>query len=154
MLFKNILAKKMKRTVLLLIGIIAITAIALAAESIIYDFSASSDNQVVNLKWKTNDESKLTEFDIERSLTMNGGYVKIDNVKAKGKPGSYEFVDRTAYKESTNKSSTSLQKENEYYYRIKIIKSSSSYEYTDPINVIHKTSNIRKTWGMIKEMMR
>ncbi len=144
----------MKKTVLLLIGIIAITAIALSAESIIYNFSASSDNQVVTLKWKTNDESNLTDFDIERSITMYGGYVKVDNVKAKGKPGSYEFVDRTAYKESTNKSSASLQKENEYYYRIKIIKSSSSFDYTDPINVIHKTSNIRKTWGMIKEMMR
>lgn len=144
----------MKKTILLLIGIIAITAMALAVDSIIYDFSASSDNQVVTLKWKTNSESNLTEFDIERSVTMPGGYVKIDNIKAKGKPGSYEFVDKTAYKESANKSSASLQKENEYYYRIKINKSSSSYEYTDPINVIHKTSNIRKTWGMIKEMMR
>lgn len=144
----------MKRTVLLLIGIIAVTVIALGAESIISNFSASSDNQVITLKWKTNDESNLTEFDIERSITMSGGYVKIDNIKAKGKPANYEYIDRTAYKESTNKSSASLQKDNEYYYRIKIIKSNSNCDYSDPINVIHKTSTIRKTWGMIKEMMR
>jgi len=144
----------MKKTLLLLIGIFAFTAIAFTADSIIYDFSASSNNQVVNLKWKTNDESKLIEFEIERSVSMYSGYVKLDNLKAKGKPGSYEFVDRTAYKESANKNSASLQKENEYYYRIKIIKSGSNSEYTDPVNVIHNTSNIRKTWGMIKEMMR
>jgi predicted small secreted protein len=144
----------MKKTVLLLIGIIAVTAIALSAESIIYNFSASSDNQVVTLNWKTNDESNITGFDIERSVTMNGGYSKVDNVKGKGKPGSYEFIDRTVYKEGTGKSSASLQKDDEYYYRIKIIKSNSTYDYTDPINVIHKTSTIRKTWGMIKEMMR
>ncbi len=79
--------------------------------------------------------------------------MKVHTEKASGVPSNYSVIDKTAYKETT-KNSPELQGQNTYYYRLKIIFNNGTHQYTDEINVAHSTSSVRKTWGMIKEMMR
>ena len=53
-----------------------------------------------------------------------------------------------------DKGGNSVSAESEYSYRLKVFFKDHTYKYSDEINVTHKTSSIRRTWGMIKEMFK
>ncbi len=146
------LERKMKKIFIVTVVVIAFTTMVYAM-NIITSFTASSVNEMVNVKWTTNSEHNIKEFEVERSLNPSSRFVRIHTEKASGTPSNYTFNDKSAYKELA-KDLPTLQGENTYYYRLKIISKDGSYEYTDEINVAHSTSSVRKTWGMIKEMMR
>jgi len=128
-------------------------SLAFANTKIIPSFEAESDSKTVTITWSTNEEKDISEFCVERSVNSAMSFNKITTVKAKGKPSNYSVIDANAYKEIV-KQSTTLQGDNEYFYRIKIVYNNGNYEYSTHKSVVHKTSKVVKTWGMIKEMMR
>ena len=151
-LFYNNFERKMKRLLIGAIAVIALTSM-IYAMNVISSFTASSANEMIDVKWTTNSENNIKEFEVERSLNPNSGFIKIHTEKAEGNPSNYKYTDKTAYKEVA-KSLPELQGENTYYYRLKIVSTDGSNQYSDAINVAHSSSSVRKTWGMIKEMMR
>jgi hypothetical protein len=140
--------KKLKITILMII----LSAVTLfAADGFISYFNASSDGSKIKVEWRTNDESQIQKFEIERALKSQS-YTKITTIDAKGYSSVYSYLDDEAYKESLK--DASLQSTNLYSYRIKIIKKDNSGEYSNSINVSHSVSGIKRTWGMIKEMFK
>ena len=99
----------------------------------------------------------MDKYVIERSAD-NSYFKAIHDVDCKGHPNYYNFVDEEAFMKDITygekNKNDELQSENEYKYRIKIVKSNKSFLYTDAINVAHNPSSIRRTWGMIKEMFK
>lgn len=141
----------MKTLINIITLVFAVTFVAIAAQNYISTLNASSDGKNVTVRWTTIDEVGLDRFEIERS-NSEGYFTSIGEDKAKGSPGSYEFVDdNELMKDSDNES---LQNQTQYTYRIKIVKKDQSFEYSSTVSVTHNTSSIRKTWGMIKEMFR
>lgn len=134
---------------LLSISIFLVGVSLVFASSLISSFTAKSDNQVITVKWATNAEKDIKKFELERSVSSSYNYIRISTETAVGSPTNYTYTDKNAYKEAIE-----MQSENTYHYRIKIIFNNGQTQYSDAINVTHATSSVRKTWGMIKEMMR
>ena len=91
------------------------------------NFSATSEDCNIILKWLTATEEKFSHFELERG---KDGFQFETIAIVEGRGGSqqniYNFVDKTT-----------LQDEN-YYYRLKMVDLNLSYEYSDIINL---TSN-------------
>lgn len=136
---------------LILILVIVFSAIVFAFEINIESFNASSDSKVITLEWKSSDETYVKSYELER--TSGQIFTKVATFSAKGFPSSYKFVDETALSSANNNSNSSQQK-SVFTYRIKLIGKDNSSIYTNPINVTHSVSSVRKTWGMLKEMFR
>ena len=143
----------MKKSINIIIVFLALTVIVYASGSYISSFTANSDGKVVRVQWSTMNEEGLESFEIQRKAT-DGSFTLIGDEDAKGNPSSYEFVDDNELMKESGKESPKVQNESKYSYRLKIIKEDQSFEYSNTVNVFHKTNSIRKTWGMIKEMFR
>jgi hypothetical protein len=140
----------MKRIILILLVVFSFIAYALQVN--IDSFNASSDSKVITIEWKTNDESFIKSYDLER--TSGQLYTKITSLEAKGVPTSYRFIDESALLSANINKDNSPMNNTNYSYRIKIIGKDNSFVYSNPVNVTHSVSSIRKTWGMLKEMFR
>lgn len=120
----------------------------LFAGAIVSDFHAQPGFNKVLLKWKSQNETNLKGFEVERSLddrTTNFKAVKFIAVKVgSGNEKEYEFEDSTVFK--------SLERI--YYYRLKIIDIDDSSSYSKVISVSPTISSARQTWGSIKAMFR
>ncbi|HRP01398.1 MAG TPA: hypothetical protein PLE30_02010 [Candidatus Kapabacteria bacterium] len=141
----------MKR--LLFIILFALTAIAIvfANESVIRSFTAESGGDYVTVKWTTENEANVKQFEVERSAADNN-FKKIHQKLSDGKASNYSYIDEEAFMKQG--SSDELQAQKVYSYRIKVVYKDNSNSYTDEAYVAHKPSSIRRTWGMIKEMFR
>ena len=105
---------------------------------------ANSDGINVTLHWITDDETGVAHFEIERRSGIDGAFVSLATIDAKG-PSSYEYVDQTAFRKTATL----------YQYRIKAVFTNSSNVYYSPIvTVVHTVSGVRRTWGSIKSMFR
>jgi hypothetical protein len=137
----------------LIIIVILFAAVALyAGQQILDSFTAKSDGKVITLEWKSNDESSIKSYSLERSGAEQF-YREISNMDAKGSNSYYRFVDEDAFLKGVVKADK-IQNDNVYYYRLKIVSSNGAHNYSDKIYVTHNVSSIRRTWGMIKEMFR
>jgi hypothetical protein len=142
---------EMKKLTVSIMLLFVFTLVAFAS-NIISSFTATSDSDVIHLKWTTTTENNIKEFVVQRSLSSTSGFQKVYTEKATGNPSNYSYTDNSAYKETTK--DPALQTSNTYYYRLQIVYTDGNNEYSDAIDVVHATSSVRKTWGMIKEMMR
>ncbi|MCC6548542.1 MAG: hypothetical protein IT279_00585 [Ignavibacteriaceae bacterium] len=106
-------------------------------------FHAKSENNAVKLEWKTTTESSLREFVVERK-TVNGNFITIGKVAARGENSYYSYVDEAAFKSS----------EYVFVYRLKLINTDSQFSYSKEISVSHSLSDVKRTWGSIKAMFR
>jgi hypothetical protein len=106
-------------------------------------FQAKSDNGNVKLEWKTNNESNLQEFIVEKK-TVHGNFLPIGNIDAKGSNSYYSFTDENVYKNTNDI----------FVYRLKILDKDNSSTYSKEISVSHSLSDIKRTWGSIKAMFR
>lgn len=141
------------RTLINIITLVfAVTFVALAAQNYINTLNATSDGTKVTVKWTTIDENGLDRFEVERS-NSDGYFNSIGDEDAKGMPASYSFIDDNELMKDSD-DNPDFQSQNQYSYRIKIVKKDQSFEYSNTVSVTHNTSSIRKTWGMIKEMFR
>jgi hypothetical protein len=125
---------------LLLISVIILSATR------IREFTARRENGAVVLKWITEDESNVQQFNIERK-TNTTDWLKIGTKHAYGNSSSmqeYIFIDNNIFK--TNQSN--------FYYRLIIVtKDGQSIPY-ETIETISGSSGIKHTWGSIKAMFR
>lgn len=142
----------MKTFINIITLVFAVTFAALASQDFINSINATSDGEKITLRWSTIDENNLKTFEIERSAGK-GIFNNIGDVDAKGYPASYEFVDDNELMKPGNHDND-VANQNQYSYRIKILKKDNTFDYSNVVNVTHNTSSIRKTWGMIKEMFR
>jgi hypothetical protein len=106
-------------------------------------FHASSDGDNVQLEWKTEEESNLKDFVIERK-TPESSYIDIATIDAQGSNSEYSYLDKTAYK--TN--------DLIFVYRLKIVDNDNTTSYSDEVSVTPNISGIKRTWGSIKAMFR
>lgn len=142
----------MKVKSLIVVIFIAVTGILFAKEDLIGYFAAKSDGSDISIEWRSNDESNIKRFELERS-SSSAAYKRIKTEFSSGQPSFYQYTDREAFlKQSGN--NDQIQEKTAYTYRIKVIKNDNSDYYTDEVTVTHNVSSIRRTWGMIKEMFR
>lgn len=141
----------MKRIAFVIFFVLTAIALVFASDSVIKSFSAESGGDYVTIKWSTDNEASVKQFDVERSAADNN-FKKIHQKISQGKSNNYTFVDEEAFmKQDAN---PELLAQKVYSYRIKIVYKDNSSAYTDEAYVAHKPSSIRRTWGMIKEMFR
>ncbi len=125
-----------------IIFLIGIAFGVLLAKTVILEFRAEPENETIVVTWRTGEEVDLQHFEVERS-TDGENFVVIGKVPAKGSNSDYRFED------------TSLSHmKNVFYYRLKIVDTDGSYEYTDALPVLPKISSIKRTWGTIKALFR
>lgn len=141
----------MKRIAFVIFFVLTAIALVFASDSVIKSFSAESGGDYVTIKWSTDNEANVKQFDVERSAADNN-FKKIHQKISAGKSNNYSFIDEEAFmKQDIN---PELQSQKVYSYRIKIVYKDNSSTYSDESYVAHKPSSIRRTWGMIKEMFR
>lgn len=148
----------MKKFNLLYLFVFAIIVTQLVASDLfIESFTANSDGKNITIRWRTTSEDNLNSFALERS-NNNSYFKQIYEADSKGMPSYYSFVDEEAFMKEialeSSKNEDQLLSENNYTYRLKVIKSDNTFLYTDAISVAHNPSSIRRTWGMIKEMFK
>lgn len=137
----------------LFLSLIIVSSLAIyASVTVITSFRALSNGSYITVEWSTSNESNIKSFEIQRS-SNSSPFKKIKTIDAVGKASDYKFVDEEAFMKG-GEEDPKVQADKIYSYRIKIIMSNGSEDYSDPISVVNQTNSIRRTWGMIKEMFR
>ncbi len=134
----------MKRT-LLLLPILLFLATPIIAGAFLEYFQGRSEGDNVVLEWKTRTESNVRSFEVVRRAGASGEYVTIATVEPRGGNSTYQYIDRSAYKESGTT----------YTYRLKISDhGSSQVSWSSEVSVSPNVSSVKRTWGSIKAMFR
>lgn len=107
------------------------------------DFNLVSSSDNVILSWHTGLEENLIETVVERK-SVNGVFISIATVAAKGDNSSYSYTDASAFKIT----------DGIYKYKLKFVKRDGTYSYSKEQSVTHLTSVSKKTWGSIKALFR
>jgi len=117
------------------------------AGSIVKDFRGEPGYNVVTLRWKSESETNLKGFEIERSFDKNL-WEKVGLVNARGNSTAvtdYVFEDRSVFKPN----------DRTFHYRLKIVDKDNSFTYYGEIVTVSAAiSSVRQTWGSIKAMFR
>lgn len=139
------------KVIIIFVGLIL--AFAIAQAKVLDLFTASSDGKAITLEWRSNDESNINRYEIERKSENSPNFVVIETINSDGTGRSRRYVDEEAYMRKNSDAEEISQKTN-FSYRIKVIYKDNSFEYSDTVNVTHTINSIRRTWGMIKQMFR
>lgn len=121
----------------------------MAAEANFEYLTAKSDGRVVVVEWRPSVEKGVLRYEVERS-SSDQGWRSVASQDSRGPMYTYKFVDEDALMRGDKQAITRTV----YSYRLKVIGNDYSVTYTNPVNVAHSVSGIRRTWGMIKEMFR
>ena len=133
----------MKRLILI-VGVCALFSGVLYAGAFLDYFHAGSDGDNIRLEWRTRTERGVEKFEIERKSGHDGEFISLNSVDPRGSNSTYEYVDRSAYKETASV----------YVYRLRINESGVSPSYSNEVTVSHSVSSVKRTWGSIKAMFR
>ncbi len=136
------------RTTISIILVLITTATLFAAQAGFEYLTAKSNGRSITVEWRTTSENGISRFLLERAAD-GISFTSVTSIDAKGAQSIYRYVDEDALMKGDNDITSK-----KYVYRIKIIGNDNSLSYSDPINVTHNVSGIRRTWGMIKEMFR
>lgn len=93
----------------------------------------------IMLKWKSNDETLVDKYIIERSLD-NITFKAIGSEKPKINNTEYQFIDSNIFKTTART----------FYYRLKVQKKDGTFFYTDVVHLSPRISSAKQTWGSIK----
>lgn len=145
----------MKRTLAIILMTIISIATVYAVQGMVFEYvRANTNGSSITVEWKSVTETSAVRFEIERR-SGNQQFRWIANSNPKGAGSVYKYTDESAIMKSTSeKISNEVLSQAEYYYRVKIVKSDKTYEYSDEAKAIADVSGIKRTWGMIKEMFR
>lgn len=94
-------------------------------------FTAAPSGRSAELEWTTQNEVRMMSFEIERSMFVDQGFVKIGEVPSKGFPNTlsvYRNIDRDVYNPNDPVPT--------YYYRIKYIAENGSTSYS-PVRAVN-----------------
>ncbi len=130
------------RTSIITVAFLLIWHTFLIGDAEILEFRAESSPNKITLNWKTGQENNIKLFQVERSAN-NEDFQKVGEVAPKGNNSTYEFID-----ESISRT------KNIYYYRLKVVNSNGSSQYSESLPVIPNVSSIKRTWGSIKALFR
>lgn len=107
-------------------------------------FQGRSDGSNIQLEWKTRAESNIQSFEVQRRAGWQGEFLTVAVVEAKGPNSYYEYLDRSAYK----------QTDNVYVYRLRIVEQGGPASYSSEVAISHSVNSVKRTWGSIKAMFR
>ncbi|HOV98749.1 MAG TPA: hypothetical protein PK595_04145 [Bacteroidota bacterium] len=133
----------MKKVGFIGITILLFSVILIAGQVIVEGPTASNAGDNIIIRWKTGDESGVSEFQIWRSGGQ-GSFMQVGTVSPKGNNSSYEFEDRSVFKTESSV----------YNYRIAVVFNDNTRSLSSTITVSHLSSTARRTWGSIKAMFR
>lgn len=137
------------KSVFITIGlVVAATVAALAADVVDY-LRARSTGAAVIIEWRSSEESGIDRYEIERA-TDNGVFRYVATIETKGANHSYEYTDNEAFSKPDGNKVTATY----FTYRLRVVHSDKSVEYSSSAGVSHSVSSIKRTWGMIKQMFR
>ncbi len=141
----------MRRTILIVGLLLAAVVAGTAVQVTLQYFQAKSNGNSISLEWKSNTESDLLEYQIERA-GQDGQFRYVATVQAKGSNQTYTYRDDEAFgkRDGTDGATTSTY----FTYRLKLVNDDRSATYSNSVGVTHNVSGIKRTWGMIKEMFR
>ncbi len=142
----------MKRKNIIFVIVALSVAFLWANTTMLDSFVAESSGNSVSIRWKVKSAEQINRFEIERSIN-NVTFQKVESVNSTGK-SFYTYVDNEAFMKQGTDDNPELQQKNSYYYKLKIVNKDESYDYSETVNVVHKSSSFKRTWGMIKEMFR
>jgi hypothetical protein len=131
----------MKTLAITLLLVFSLTSF-LMADAEIMEFRAEPSPNKITLNWQTGQETNIVSFNIERSIN-NEDFVKVGEVSPKGSNSSYEFVDESISRANSIN-----------YYRLKVVNTNGTFQYSESLPVIFNVSSLRKTWGTIKALFR
>lgn len=118
------------------------------ADTIVKNLRAFPMENKIKLLWETSNEQNLLKFQVERS-TDGKTFFAIAYVDAKHQPGEYEFIDTSVFAKPTTAADN-----RQYSYRLKVIYTDNSSDYTESIVVSPLISGTKHTWGSIKALFR
>jgi hypothetical protein len=132
---------------IIVLGALACLFSLARAGSIVKDFRGEPGYNLVTLRWKSESETNLKGFEIERSFDKNL-WEKVGMVNARGNSTAvtdYVFEDRSVFKPN----------DRTFHYRLKIVDKDNSFTYYGEIVTVSAAiSSARQTWGSIKAMFR
>jgi hypothetical protein len=140
----------MKLKIIILAAFLTSAAL-LWGDTVVEYFTAKSNGSSIIIEWKSKDESSILKYELERGT--NNSFQKIETFETKGAWAVYQHIDDNAYLRGDGEVDKPQQKTH-FQYRLKIIKPSNIYTYSNTVDVVHDISVIKRTWGMIKEMFR
>jgi len=132
----------MKRIYIL--GVLLLAAIVFAGSSVIETFTVTPQGDQAYLQWNSGIEGNLSKYKIERSVD-NKTYTSIAEITPQGSFSLYQYIDDNIMKSTAQRI---------YYYRIKMIFTDGSFDYSDVVSVTLSFSGLQETWGSIKAMFR
>ncbi|MDH4069519.1 MAG: hypothetical protein OEV30_03775 [Ignavibacteria bacterium] len=136
----------LRKPVFLIIALMALSSLSFALEPLKEgSLSAESNGNSIVIRWMSEDESRVTSFEIERKAGLTSQFFLLAAVAPLGNNSSYEYVDDTAFR---------VGAESIYAYRIRAVFEDGSSAYSGEVTVIHAVSSVRRTWGSIKAMFR
>ncbi|MCX6153926.1 MAG: hypothetical protein NT007_07195 [Candidatus Kapabacteria bacterium] len=143
--------KKIKYAILLVL----ISSVVLYASDLINYIKAESDGKTITVEWKSNDESNVTRYEVERTDDPKVNiYKQVSLLNAKGSYQTYQFEDKDDELMKASGNSSSPQAKASYCYRLRIVNSDETANYSNAVSVSHKASYFKRSWGMIKEMLK
>jgi len=138
--------RKFRFLTFVVLSLSALPLILLASTALDY-FAAKSNGDQVSIEWKTDIETNVTKFDVERAPAGSQQFTYLGTVQSKGSYSDYTYTDESVLQKPTNTQSV-------YQYRIKIYSSDGSFAYSQTTTVEFSASSVKRTWGQIKEMFR
>ena len=126
--------------------VLALLVVATVSAIVIKDRpTAQSNGSDISIRWNTSDESGVIRFDILRRSGTAGDFIVVGSMdQLKGNNSSYEFVDKSAFKNTGGL----------YQYKVRVINGQVPAPETEIVTVSHLTSAAKRTWGSIKAMFR
>lgn len=138
------------------IFIFLILSILLYGANVSFENSkARPDGDNIVVEWSVSVENDLKQYEIQRA-SKSGQYKKIGDHAPRGSGFNYRFVDFQAFIKSPKEQqkNNTVQENIDYIYRVKAISNSGEIIYSQPLEVTHKISSVKRTWGMLKELFR
>jgi hypothetical protein len=132
----------MKFSIIKILMVLSFVSTVFAGATLYY-FNAKSENDVIKLEWKTQEESNIRHFVVERK-NPSSGYIELATISPKGNNSYYSFTDESAYK----------SQDLVFIYRLKIVDNDSRLSHSQEVTVAHSISGVKRTWGSIKAMFR
>ena len=129
---------------------ISLVIVFLAFAGVIRSTPTASTNSdgFIAVTWQTDDETGVLRFEIWRAQVVGGNlgdFEKVGDVERPSvKPQSYEFIDRSVFKVTTNF----------FAYKVRVIFQNGTFSDSDIARTSHLSSTAKRTWGSIKAMFR
>lgn len=131
--------------------VIILTATCFAAEVVFEYVNTRSDGKDITIEWRAGTERMVLRYEVERS-TDNANFRTVGMIEPRGASQTYRYIDQDVFMKQTG-NEPKIARGN-FYYRIKVVGTDNTINFSNSTSVVHNVSSVRRTWGMIKEMFK